>query len=1013
MAEYKRVSKRGSSQFDVLMEECPEEALGAAVAQSIITKGFCVISPGFYKGEVEQAQKDAEGMDFYQLPGLIADGILGGEGSAHVAELGALSKESLQAVDSAITSIGHIVAPHIGYIGIDMTHRSPATVSRAGELDEGAPDLTEQAVSKWQAQFLRQKIMAVVFLGPRQGFLELLPYDEEEMETCQVRTVPGMIVLLRADKMSHKHSVPGASMAVSAFFMKGELNKRIPVDGFAVTPTAKALEEWSAGRLKELKESEVQTENKVWDEEIPRVWQRAMNHTFFNGQIAGVQGAACHMPSTHDPDLLFRASNAGVDYVKEVPFTRWNHEDIYSPEMDGWKHNKSYCKHISFMEGIELFDNKFFSLSAHESGGLDPHARVVLEVGYSAFANAGYKKKSLMNSNGGVYVGCTNHEFNFATGGGVSGVLCMMSGRISFCLGMKGPSLSFTTEAASGLTAVYHAADSVLKKGTTVTNEFALAVAASMCLSGIWWPTYCQNGWLSPEGRCMTFNSSASGFARGDGCGAVVLRSKTELIDGSVVLRDEDNFLGTIAGGMMSNSGQSASLVAPNAAAEQEIVALAVRNAAVSHSDVDGVECHGSGAFLSDAIEVNSIWRAHRNESVTERLTFSACKSAMGNQLEACGLTGLFKVLFAAQWGHLTPNLHLRQVNPHIDPFEHPVDLVSECVEFPFRSTFQGIKNRGLGGSNVYILAWGQVDLERCPPPPPEMDRQLHLPYWPGGGGELEDAVKPRGRDGYKIAGSWTGWKGAEKMESAGPGNYTYTLTLGENRWEKFQLWLDGDSRRPLHPGAPKMPQGSAVYGPDDGSEVPMEPPGSPAAPSWILDARSWAGEGEAPNPDEGKKGDKYLIKLEISGKWQMVSWEKFDSAPAAIEDGSAVVGSTAAYYLGADWNNWVLEPMEPDATTPGLFVVTVKVRQRCGLFQIVRERDWDQAFYPGSPVAASDTEVYGPDDEGFGYNWGLNGAAGDVIRIEFQRTFEDGKEMRKVSWMKTGYESPIKKILA
>jgi len=1008
--EYKRVSRRGSSQYDVHLDEVGEEELGATIAQSIVTKGFCVISPGFIDGQVETAQQDAESMRFYQLSTVIADGLLGSEGSAQVADLEAGAKESLVAIDSAITRLGHIVAPHIGGIGIDMTHRSGAVVHRAGEADDDAPPLTEKAVTKWQSQFLRGKIMVVTFLGPRTGFLELQPYDEEDMEMCQVRTVPGMIVLLRSDAMSHKHNVAGESMAVSAFFMKGELQRRVPEGGFLMTPTAKALEEWSGVRLQQLKEAD--DELAPWDDEIPRIWQQMMNHNYFKGQISGVAGAACHMPGTYDPDVWFRASNAGADYMVEVPFVRWNHEDVYDADPESWKAGKTYCKHISVMEGIELFDNKFFSLSAHESGGLDPHARLVLEVGYASFANAGYKKKQLMNANGGVYVGCTNHEFMYAVGGGVSGNLCMMSGRISFCLGMKGPSLSFTTEAASGLTAVYHAADSVLKKGTTVNNEMALAISASLCLSAVWWPTWCQSGWMSPEGRCMTFNSSASGFARGDGCGSVIIKSKTEMVDGNVVARDDaDKFLGTIAGGMMSNSGQSASLSAPNAAAEQEVIAQAVRNAAVSHADVDGIECHGSGAFLADAIEANAAWRAHRSEAVKERLTFGAIKSAMGNQVEAGGICALLKVVFAAQWGHLTPNLHLRQVNPHIDPFEHPVDIVTENVEFPFRSTFQGVKARGLGGSNVYLLAWGQVDPDRCPPPPPEMDRQPYLMYWPAGAGELEDTMKPRRKDGYCIAGSWTAWKNSDKMNPTGDGNYTYTLVLGENRWEKFQIWLDGEPTRALHPGMPKAQQGSPVYGGEDGSGIPMEPPGSPAAPSWILDGRPY-GEGEGKNSDEGKAGDKYLIKLEISGKYQMVTWEKLESAPA-IEDAGAVVGSTSAYYIAADWNDWILEPMDADASVPGLFVANVKlslkttqtaatlVAKRGGEFQIVREKDWDQSFYPAIANAPSDVEVFGPDDEGYGYNWLLNGKNGDEYRIEFQRTFEGDKEVRKVSWMK------------
>jgi len=1000
-------------------EENLTEAVGLEIVNHVVSKGFCVISTSFTESWAERAVVELREFDkadrWHGIHPSIQEGLLGQEGSATIAELESpdLADEvrsdgdMLKRFDALLTDMGWCVEPFLEHrLGFDVSHRTLAVVNQAGEPEEEEDHpLTEKQVMKWLAQFLRHKLMCIAFLGPTSGTLELQPYATSDTELYQVDTLPGTVVLLRPDLLSHRHFAPGRAYAMSSFFLTAAMPKRTPSAGVHMIPPARDLDEWTANRLRMLKEQD--KDDQAWDPNIPRDWQNAMNHMYHKGQMIAVRGAACKMPRCDVPEDFWRVSTAGPDYIIEVPLVRWDHAQVYDEDRECWRRYKSYSKHASFMDGIEMFDCKMFSMTPNEAKTMDPHQRLILEVGYTALHAMGQRKNTLVNMSCGVYVGCGNTEWNladkeadFGAFGATGAALSISSGRFSFILGLKGPSMTLDTEAASGATAVYLAAEACQKKGRAAANDMGCAIAAHILLTPVWWPSQCASGWLSYTGRCQTFDADADGYVRADGVASCGMKTLNQVVDGKVVSTDDEHLIGSLAGAMMNNNGRGANLSAPHGPAEQEAIAEAVRNASISPYDVDGVEAHATGSLLADAIEVSSLCRAHRTEDNKELLLISSMKSLVGNQLETSSLANFVKSLYSTQWGCVTPNVHLSTANPHMDAFDQPCALASDCLEYKMQTAFAGVMARGFGGSNVYLLGWGQIDDKKLPPmPSPSLEDQIY--FWPGGGGSLEKESLPE--RAYKIVGTWSRWSEAHTMEVEEEGVYGFTITLGENRWEQFQIWLDGDPTRALHPGVQKALKGVPVWGPEE----------SVNGFNWLVDGRGdlfsyGAAEDDAAavepppqGPDTGFPGDRYRIRLYIAGKWRTVSWEKVQ--PSAEDGGQLPVQQLPAgtYFIAGRWNGWQCEEMIKDDAAPGLWYFDVTFTGYGEEFQIVRNSDWSQVFYPNMP-GASETdavEVLGPDDMGHDLNWYIKGTPGQVFRVEFQRMVDGAKDEKKVSW--------------
>jgi len=464
----------------------------------------------------------------------------------------------------------------------------------------------------------------------------------------------------------------------------------------------------------------------------------------------------------------------------------------------------------------------------------------------------------------------------------------------------------------------------------------------------------------------------------------------------------------------MNNNGRGASLTAPNGPAEQEAIADAVRNASISIFDVESVEAFGSGSFLADAIEVGSLMRGHRTEEVKDPLPITATKSSFGNQVETSGIVAFLKTLQSIEYGVMTPNIHLRQANPHIDTFDQPGELMTECCEYYMNSTFAGSMSRGSGGSNVYLLAWGQLNPEKMKCDPPPINREF-LSFWPGGGGVLESEKRPSRE--YTIVGSWCQGPEPMPMEPEGEDAYGFTVTLGENRWEWFVILLDGDHNKVLHPGYPKASKDFPVLGPvPDNEGACWMISGKPECVYVTYDAGEEVAEGAShvtsddygkkvamyrmPTADTGKPGDQYRVHLHVKGKWRTVTWERL--VPAIGEGPVAAVPPQGRYYICGDWSDWDLEEMS-QGSTPGAFYMDIEMGMKSHEFTIVRNKDWNQMIYPLQPTSVGDgnVDVRGPDDLGEGHHWHITGERGSHVRVEFQRTVDDDSDIMKVTWRK------------
>eukprot|EP00439_Symbiodinium_sp_Y106_P049800 s652_g6.t1 len=510
-------------------------------------------------------------------------------------------------------------------------------------------------------------------------------------------------------------------------------------------------------------------------------------------------------------------------------FAGWDHEQYYSrdplKDQDPAQKWKTHCNHGTYIEGLELFDNKMFKISNLEAGGMDPNQRQALEVFYETTLSAGLDEKRIMRSNIGVFMGGPGGIPEFAAlpkddSGGALGSTnnspAIMANRISFCMGIHGPNFFIDLEGAASLIAFNLAVDSIQPDKAQCIGSVALGVDCNVHPQGL-----LQLSWanvLSKKGRCLSFDTYADGYVRGEGFTGLYVNPLKKEVDGKRVIDEDPPIIGLASGGYINNNGRSASLSAPSGAMYQELVANSVRSADVSPLDVEAVECNAAGHALSDAVEATALVRAYRSLATTEDneeeevLGLLSGKSNYGHMRPAAGVAALLRVIVGQAMGCMPPSLHLHKLNPHIIADDGvPMFLATEHVPHRMSSAFVACTACGIGGSNAHAILWGractrQVKMEKA------VQAEEALSFWPGGGGELDPACEPR--RGCSISGSWNLPDQCERMRGEGLDQFCFTLTLGEHGCEWFQMWLDGEKDRVLHPGSLRGAGEEKVQGP-------------------------------------------------------------------------------------------------------------------------------------------------------------------------------------------------------
>ena len=419
-----------------------------------------------------------------------------------------------------------------------------------------------------------------------------------------------------------------------------------------------------------------------------------------------IVGMACRFPGAADLSAFWHQLEGGLSAV-----TKGRPDAAPAVELDppeGIGNRQGQCQWGAFIDGIDRFDAEFFRIAPVEARLMDPQQRLLLETSWKALEDAGIDPGSLKGSRTAVVAGiCGNDYRDLIAGTGNDDVGLYMAtgnsdstaiGRIAFTLGLQGPAIAVDTACSSSLVAVHQAAAG-LQRGE---SDLALAGGVSAILSPVVTEAFREAGMLSPDGRCKTFDASADGYVRGEGCGVVVLKRLSDAES------DGDRVWAVIRGSAVNQDGASAGLTVPNGPAQERVIEEALDRAGVDPSDVDYLEAHGTGTELGDPIEVNAAASIYGRGRTDKRpLLIGSVKTNIGHLEASAGIAGLIKVALAMRHGVIPQHLHFKEPNPRVDWDRLPVRVTADATEWPLaedRPMRAGVSSFGYSGTNAHVV---------------------------------------------------------------------------------------------------------------------------------------------------------------------------------------------------------------------------------------------------------------------------------------------------------------------
>ncbi|MFE0385576.1 SDR family oxidoreductase [Streptomyces bungoensis] len=411
--------------------------------------------------------------------------------------------------------------------------------------------------------------------------------------------------------------------------------------------------------------------------------------------------------SADEFDAFLREGRSGIG---PIPRDRWDVE-AFTPEGPDDK-GKIRASGGGFLDRIDLFDAGFFNISPKEARYMDPQQRLLLETAWQALEHAGIDPAPLRRGNGGVYIGASSIDYALELdslpyeeldGHLASGITMFpLSGRLSYFLGWRGPSMSVDTACSSSLVAL-HLAANALRAGET---DIALCGGVN-ALHHPRIPVMFSNAqMLSPDGQCKTFDESADGYARAEGCGVVVLKRLSD------ARRDGDRILALVRGTAVGQDGDSAGLTVPNGPAQEKVIRTALAVAHLAPEDIQYVEAHGTGTPLGDPIEFGAIGDVFVDSHTKDRpLLIGSVKTNLGHMEPASGIVGVIKTVLQLRARTIYPHLNLTTPSGRIPWDLYPVRVPTACEPWEAEVRRAVVNSFGFAGTI------GAVVLEEAPEP--------------------------------------------------------------------------------------------------------------------------------------------------------------------------------------------------------------------------------------------------------------------------------------------------------
>ncbi|CAM2008613.1 SDR family NAD(P)-dependent oxidoreductase [Acanthopleuribacter pedis] len=492
-------------------------------------------------------------------------------------------------------------------------------------------------------------------------------------------------------------------------------------------------------------------------------------------------GVAGRYPEARDLEDYRRNLAEGRDCITEVPRERWDLFRYYDPDKTK---EKIYAKWGGFIPDVACFDPLFFNISPRDAEIMSPQERLFLLTAWETLEDAGYTRHQLrdvaargIGGGVGVFAGVMYEEYQLyaaqelARGRvvGLSGSFASIANRVSYILGLHGPSIAVDTMCSSSLTTIHLACQS-LRAGECA---MALAGGVNVSIHPNKYIMLSQGRFMASGGRCQSFGVGGDGYVPGEGVGAVLLKPL------EAAVADRDLIYGVIKGTAINHGGRTNGYTVPNPKAQGNAIRNALDRSGVDPRAISYIEAHGTGTSLGDPIEINGLMRAFGFDAKTAHtVALGSAKSNIGHCESAAGIAGVTKVLLQLKHKTLFPSLHSSERNPNIAFDETPFVVQQTLAPWPRPVTadgrelprIAGVSSFGAGGANAHIVIAEY-----------EGTRETN----PGPAGPVLVPLSARTEKQLReLAARMAAFLASNPLDENGLQDFAYTLQVGREHWD-------------------------------------------------------------------------------------------------------------------------------------------------------------------------------------------------------------------------------------
>ncbi|MCF6438846.1 amino acid adenylation domain-containing protein [Pseudoalteromonas luteoviolacea] len=429
----------------------------------------------------------------------------------------------------------------------------------------------------------------------------------------------------------------------------------------------------------------------------------ANKHTSAQQEIA-IVGISLRFPGASSKEQFWHNLANKVSSISEIPAARFRWQDDFDPTPKK-DEQKIVSKWGGFIDNIDGFDAGFFAISPKEAQSMDPQQRLSMELAWQCFEDAGLSPSTFKNTKTGVYLGCSNTDYQeLATGNIDPHFLTGMStgvfaNRISHYFNFQGPSETVDTACSSSLVALHKA----MNDFNAGEINAALVGGVNLLITKSRYVSFSKLGVLSPNGRCKTLDANADGYVRGEGVGMVLLMPLERAVKENLTV------YGVVKGSSVGHSGHTNTLTSPSPFSQSRVIQEAIDNAGIHSDDLSYIELHGTGTRLGDPIEIQGLKRAFRATKSKETDGNSACylstvKTNIGHLESTAGIAGIIKVLLSFKHQQVPPLQNFETLNPKITLDKSPFALATDCVPLEQKHVLAGISSFGFAGVNAHVI---------------------------------------------------------------------------------------------------------------------------------------------------------------------------------------------------------------------------------------------------------------------------------------------------------------------